>query len=129
MEMRIGKWLALGAVLVAAEVHAGEFNAIVDIGAPMPSFKNLPATDGTTVSSATLDADVVVLVSLGNHSPWVQGMDSDLVALVDQLKGKSVRVIGFAVNRRDEDRMPAMKEHAAKVGYNFTYVYDESQAL
>src|SRR5262245_34976083 len=100
--MRIRGMLALTAAVVALSVSAGQFNTIVDIGAPMPSFEALPATDGTTVSSSSLDADVIVLVSLANHCPWVQGMDHDLVALVDQLKGKSVRVIGFAVNRRDE---------------------------
>ncbi len=126
--MRIGM-LAFGAAVLAVSALAGQYNTIVDIGAPMPAFENLPATDGTMVSSSSLDADVVVLVSLANHCPWVQGMDRDLVALVDQMKGKSVRVIGFSVNRRDDDRLPAMKEHAAKVGYNFTYVYDESQAL
>jgi thiol-disulfide isomerase/thioredoxin len=72
---------------------------------------------------------VVVLVSLANHCPWVQGMDPGLVELVEQFNGQDVRIVGFAVNHRDEDRLPAMKEHAAKAGYNFTYVYDESQQL
>ena len=56
-------------------------------------------------------------------------MDQGLVALVNEFRGQSVRVVGFAVNHRDADRLPAMKEHSAKVGYNFTYVFDESQAL
>lgn len=127
--MRIGKAVALGALVICTSAYAAQFNTIVDIGAPMPTFENLPATDGSAISSSAIDADVIVLVSLANHCPWVQGMDRDLVTLVDQLDGKSVRVIGFAVNRRDDDRLPAMKEHATKAGYNFTYVYDESQAI
>ena len=117
------------ASMFAPAAGAGEFNAIVDIGAPMPAFTDLPATDGTHVSSADLKEDVIVLVSLANHCPWVKGMDGDLISLVDGLDGKNVRVIGFAVNTRDDDRLPAMKEHASEVGYNFTYVYDESQDL
>ncbi|MGH9456978.1 MAG: thioredoxin family protein [Thermoanaerobaculia bacterium] len=122
----------LTAALVAAlavPALGGEFNAVVDIGATMPSFSNLPATDGSTLSSSDLTEDVVVLVFLANHCPWVQGMDRDLVRLVDEVNGKSVRVVAVSVNHRDDDRLPAMREHAKKAGYNFTYVYDESQNL
>lgn len=113
----------------AAPAPAGAYNSVVDIGAAMPSFEDLPATDGSKLSSSDLDQDVVVLVFLANHCPWVRGMDPDLVSLVKELEGKSVRVIGVSVNHRDEDRLPAMKEHAAKYGYDFTYVYDDSQEL
>ena len=108
---------------------AGEYNLVMDIGDGMPEFENLPATDGGTLSASDLDESVVVLVSLANHCPWVQGMDGGLVELVDQFKDEDVRVLGFAVNHREDDRLPAMKEHAAKNGYNFTYLFDESQEL
>jgi peroxiredoxin len=108
---------------------AGQYNMVMNIGDPLPSFENLPTTDGGTLSSSDLEESVVVLVSLANHCPWVRGMDNGLVELVDQFKGQDVRVIGFAVNHREDDRLPAMKEHAAKSGYNFTYVYDDSQEI
>ena len=119
----------LGVVALALPAAAGEFNTIVDIGSPMPAFKNLPATDGSTISSSDLTEDVVVLVFLANHCPWVQGMDGDLDRFVDEMKEKSVRVVGVSVNHREDDRMPAMKEHAKKHGYQFSYVFDESQNL
>ena len=108
---------------------AGEYNQIVDIGDAMPGFENLPTTEGDTLSASDLDEQVVVLVSLANHCPWVKGMDNALVDLVDQFEEEDVRIVGFAVNHREADRLPAMKEHAKKVGYNFTYIYDESQQL
>lgn len=116
-------------VLPAGMTLAGEFNAVISIGDPMPSFSQLPATDGSSLSSQDLDASVVVLVSLANHCPWVRGMDPDLVKLVTSLRGKDVEVVGFAVNHREDDRLPAMVKHAERNGYNFTYVFDESQAL
>ncbi len=118
----------LGLVMTTAAV-AGEYNAVLDIGDPMPSFSDLPATDGQRYGSEDFEADVVVLVSLANHCPWVRGMDAGLVDLVDSFDGQSVEVVGFSVNHREDDRLPAMKAHAGQVGYNFTYVYDESQAL
>ena len=33
------------------------------------------------------------------------------------------------MNHREDDRLPAMIEHGKAYGYNFTYVYDESQEL
>ena len=121
--------LSLGVLLLVVPVFAGKYNQVVDIGAPMPEFSNLPATDGTTLSSRDLKEDVVVLVFLASHCPWVRGMNGDLVKTVDEFKGKSVRFVGLAVNHREDDRLPAMKEHAAQFKYNFTYVYDESQDL
>lgn len=108
---------------------AGKYNMVMNIGDPMPVFEDLPTTNDDTLSSADLEASVVVLVSLANHCPWVQGMDQGLVELVNQFRDMDVRVVGFAVNHQENDRLPAMKEHAMKNGYNFTYVFDESQQL
>ena len=110
-------------------VSAGKFNRVLNIGDPMPDFESLPTTDGGSLSANDLSASVVVLVSLANHCPWVQGMDAGLVSVVEQFREQDVRFVGFSVNRRDEDRLPAMKRHAAKAGYKFTYMYDESQQL
>ena len=118
------------ALLLCPALEAGEYNAVVDIGAPMPEFSNLPATDGTTLSSSDLEEEeVVILVFLANHCPWVKGMDPDLVKLADAVQSDKVRIVGVSVNHREDDRMPAMQKHAAQAGYNFTYVYDESQDL
>lgn len=130
MRRRIQPFLALlGLVLLAGPAQAGQYNTILSIGDPMPKFTDLPATDGKIYDSANLSADVLVLVSLANHCPWVRGMDQGLIDLVDAFEGKSVEVVGFSVNRREDDRLPAMVEHGERVGYNFTYVYDESQEL
>jgi peroxiredoxin len=131
--MNMLKWkvTALSAILLAVPAAglAGKFNMVMDIGDAMPAFENLPTTDGGTLSSTELAESVVVLVSLANHCPWVKGMDAGLVSLVEQFKGQDVRVVGFALNHREDDRLPAMKEHAAKAGYNFTYMFDESQEI
>ena len=126
--LKLGFPMLLTALFLSSAI-AGEYNMVMSIGDPLPVFENLPTTDDGTLSSSDLEESVVVLVSLANHCPWVKGMDGGLVDLVKQFKGKDVRVVGFAVNHRDDDRLPAMKGHAAKSGYNFTYIYDESQDL
>ncbi|HKI85969.1 MAG TPA: thioredoxin family protein [Thermoanaerobaculia bacterium] len=119
----------LGLTLGATAASARIYNRVVRLGSPMPSFESLPATDGTTLSSHDLKADVVILVFLANHCPWVRGMDGDLVRLVSHFGDRSVRLVGVSINHRQDDRLAAMKDHAARAGYNFTYVYDESQDL
>ncbi len=116
-------------LLISTSIFAGQYNKVLNIGDSMPSFTQLPDISGKNLSSKDLNADVVVLVSLANHCPWVQGMDQGLVDLASSFKGKSVDIIGFSVNRREDDRLPAMIEHAQKNGYNFPYIYDESQQL
>lgn len=129
--MRLSSKILLAGLglLAATAAFAGKYNAVLNIGDPMPEFANLPSTDGKTVSSADLTESVVVLVSLANHCPWVQGLDGGLIELADQFKGKDVNIVAFNVSHRDDDRLPAMKEHAKKTGYNFTYVFDESQEI
>ena len=115
------------AFATAILVYGGKYNSVVEVGMQAPGFSNLPATGGKTYSLADFKEDVVVVVFLANHCPWVQGGDKDLIQLVNDYKGKSVRVVGIGVNLRQEDALPAMKDHAAKVGYNFVYLHDASQ--
>ena len=116
-------------IFISCTLSAGKYNKIINIGDQMPAFSNLPSTSGTSISSTDLTEDVIILVLLANHCPWVKGMDQDLIKLVDSFVDKSVRVVGFSVNHRKDDRLDAMKIHAKKVGYNFSYVYDETQEL
>lgn len=106
---------------------AGKYNSILSIGDTMPEFNKLPSISGENISSKDLNEEVLVFVSLANHCPWVKGMDKDLVSLVDSLSTKNVRFIGLSMNHREDDRLPAMKVHAEKVGYRFDYLFDESQ--
>lgn len=123
------KTTLLTLLLLSAQAMAGQYNQILSIGDAMPAFESLPATDGSKLSSKDITEDVVVVVMLANHCPWVRGMDQGLNQLVEQFKGQSVRVVGLSVNLREDDRLPAMKAHGEKVGYDFTYVFDESQDL
>jgi peroxiredoxin len=107
--------------------YSGQYNSILNIGDHIPEFNNLPSISGDTLSSNQLSEDILVFVSLANHCPWVKGMDKDLVTLSSQFKNDSVRIIGLSMNHREDDRLPAMAAHAKKVGYDFDYLYDESQ--
>lgn len=115
--------------VAATALVAGKYNSVIDVGMKAPSFSNLPATDGKSYSMSDFKEDVLVVVFLANHCPWVRGGERDLIQLVNDFKDKSVRFIGIGVNLRPEDTLPAMKERAAKIGYNFLYLHDPSQEI
>jgi len=125
----VSAWTVLAVLLAATTAGAGTYNEVVSIGDSLPEFENLPAIDGSQLSSKDLETEIIVLVFLANHCPWVRGMNADLVEFVGALPQEKVQVVGVSVNHIDADRLPAMKDHAEKYGYNFTYVYDESQEL
>jgi peroxiredoxin len=108
-------------------LFGARYNKVIQIGTTAPGFQNLPATDGKNYSMSDFKEDVLVVVFLANHCPWVRGNDPDLIKLVNDYKGKSVGVVAIGVNLRREDALPAMKERAAKSRYNFVYLHDASQ--
>jgi peroxiredoxin len=115
--------------VMAGLLQAAKYNAVIQIGQKAPSFENLPATDGRSYSMSDFKEDVLVVVFLANHCPWVRGGERDLIQTVNDFKGKSVRFVAIGVNLRSEDVLPAMKERAAKSGYNFLYLHDPSQGI
>ena len=114
---------------VSSTSLAGQYNKVISIGDNMPSFSALPSITGKTVSSADLKESVVVLISMANHCPWSRGGEADLIKLVKDYRGKSVRIIAFSVNDDPADNLEAMKERGRQRGFNFDYLRDESQQL
>jgi peroxiredoxin len=119
-------FLTLALVAIAS---AGKYNAIVQIGMKAPTFNSLPAADGKSYSMSDFRQDVLVVVFLANHCPWVKGGERDLIQTVNEFKGKSVGFVAIGVNLRQEDTLPAMKVRAAQSGYNFVYLHDASQEI
>ncbi|MGQ9427096.1 redoxin family protein [Gilvimarinus sp. F26214L] len=123
--------LLLLAVLTACSTWtlAGEYNAVLNIGDPMPEFSQLPTVSGDEISSSDIDEDVVVLISLSNTCPFSRGLEKDLLKLVNDNADKPVKVVGMSFNINHLDKMPAMQERAKEQGFNFTYLRDDSQEL
>lgn len=121
--------LLLLCTLSTSAASAGEYNTVMNIGDPLPAFKNLPTTAGETLSSADIKEDALVLVSLSNACPFSVGIEPDLKKLVDTFAGQSVKVVGLSFNANQLDQMPAIQKRAAEQNFNFTYARDESQAL
>jgi len=116
------------AALVAAPVSAGEFNKVVNLGEKAPTFKALPGTDDKSLSLDDLKNDVVVVVITCNHCPVAIAYEDRMIEFAKKYKGK-VDVVAINVNTNDNDKLDKMKERAKEKGFNFPYLYDESQSI
>jgi peroxiredoxin len=95
-----------------------------------PAF-DLPGVDGRNHSlDEYADADVLVLVQLCNHCPYVLAWEGRINDLQRSYEDRGVRIVAISSNDAEEypaDSFEKMVEHAREAGYTFDYLYDESQ--
>jgi len=106
---------------------------MIELGTQAPDFA-LP----DTISDKILRLEDVrgekgtLVMFLCNHCPYVLHVNEEIVRLVDAYKNKGIGAVGISSNDVDnypQDGPDKMKEHALEVGYNFPYLYDETQAI
>jgi peroxiredoxin len=113
---------------LAAPATAGRFNKVLNIGDQAPDWSSLPGTDDKEHSLADYkDAKAVVLVFTCNQCPVAVAYEDRLVQLQADYEDKGVKVVAINVNPSDAEKMPAMKQRAERKGFNFPYLYDDSQ--
>lgn len=116
--------------LITAPALAGKFNKVVSIGDKAPDFAGIPAVvkgEDTSLTLGDIKEDVVVVVFLGNHCPYVVAIEDRLNDFAQDYKGKSVKLVGIAVADMESDKLPAIKKWVADKGSQYVYGYDQSQ--
>jgi len=116
------------AAIVVIPVTAGKFNEKLSVGDAAPSFSNLPGVDGKEHSLADFKKDVVVVFITCNKCPTAVAYEDRIIALAKKYEDKA-DFVGINVNTVELDSMPKMKERAKEKGFNFAYLYDESQKI
>ncbi|HPP52511.1 MAG TPA: thioredoxin family protein [Thermoguttaceae bacterium] len=119
--------LALLAVVgLALSCQAAETK--LKIGDKAPDFKDLPGVDGKKHSlSDYADAKLVVVVFTCNHCPVAKAYEDRIIQFQKDYKDKGVQVVAINVNNIPADRLDKMIERAKEKGFNFPYLYDETQ--
>ena len=107
-------------------------STMLPLGTPAPDFV-LPDTDGKTVALNDLrDKQVLVVAFICNHCPYVKHLAPAMAQLGKDYANKSVAIVAISANDvadYPDDSPEKMKEEKAARGYNFPYLYDESQAV
>src|SRR2546423_11647518 len=110
--------------------------AVGSVGLPLGSTAidfQLKGVDGKTHSLKSFaDKKALAVVFSCNHCPYVQAWEGRMVELQRDLGDRGFRLV--AINANDAERHPAdsfdeMVRRAREQGFNFDYLYDESQEV
>ena len=102
------------------------------IGTEAPQF-DLPGVDGRNHTLGEYaDARALVLVQSCNHCPYVQAWEGRMKDIQGDYADRGVRLVAISSNDADgypEDSFPAMQARSRDQGFNFDYLYDDSQEV
>ena len=105
---------------------------MLPLGTPAPPFR-LPDTDGTVVSlDDARGAPALLVMFICNHCPFVKHVRGELAALGRDYARRGVAMVAISSNDADaypEDGPEAMRRERDEAGYDFPYLYDESQEV
>ena len=106
---------------------------MLPLGTEAPDFSLPDTVSGKTVRlQDVLGETATVVMFLCNHCPYVVYVNPEIVRLVADYKQKGVGFVGISSNDAvvyPQDGPEAMKAHAIETGYDFPYLFDESQSV
>lgn len=120
------------ALLALSVLQAGEYNKVLNVGDPAPAWSDLPGVDGKKHSLADLkDKDAVVVVFTCNSCPIAVDYEDRIIAFAKKHAGpdSKLALVAINVNTIPEDKLDQMVVRAKEKGFNFPYLYDESQKI
>ncbi len=107
-------------------------STMLPLGTEAPDF-SLPSQEGTSVSLADFaDAPAIVVAFVCNHCPFVKHLADEFAAFGNEYKDKGVAVVAISSNdvkNYPDDSPEKMQAEAKARGYEFPYLYDESQEV
>jgi len=107
-------------------------STMLPLGTPLPAFR-LPDPSGRIVSSDDFaGAPALLVMILCNHCPYVKHVADGIARFAREYAPKGLAMV--AINANDAAKYPddapaKMAEEAKRRGYEFPYLYDESQAV
>ena len=108
-------------------------STMLALGTEAPDFSLPEPATGRTVSLASYtEAPAVLVMFLSNHCPFVKHIADELAAFAREYGEKGVAIVG--INANDVEKYPAdapekMAEEVELRGYDFPYLFDESQEV
>jgi len=117
---------------LASQAVAGKYNSVLNVGDPAPAWSKLEGVDGKQHSLADLsDKEVVVVVFTCNSCPVATDYEDRILGFSKKFAGPGgkVALVAMNVNKVAEDRLDKMKERAESKGFDFPYLYDETQKI
>lgn len=107
-------------------------STMLQLGTMAPEF-SLSNIDSSVVSLADFaDKKGLLVVFMCNHCPFIKHLRKELAEFCNEYQGKGLGVVGISSNdvaNYPDDSPEKMVEEATDAGYQFPYLYDESQEV
>ena len=106
-------------------------STMLPLGTPLPSFV-LSAYNGRVVKSIDLRSPGLVVAFICNHCPFVRHVRMEFARFAKEWQRKGFGVIAIASNDAvayPQDGPDGMRSEAIEAGYDFPYLFDESQSV
>jgi thiol-disulfide isomerase/thioredoxin len=108
-------------------------STMLPLGTRLPAFSLTNAVDGRTVSSTDFaDRKAFLVMFICNHCPYVQHVLVELGRLGRDYLPRGVGIVAINSNDVDaypQDAPPEMKALAEREGWDFPYLFDETQEV
>lgn len=105
---------------------------MLPLNTKLPAF-SLPDLDGKPVSSEQFtNAPGVLVAFICTHCPYVKHIKHEFARFAREYKAKGLAVVAVASNdasTHPDDGPAGLAKDAKEQGYDFPYLYDESQAV
>ena len=103
------------------------------LGTIAPDFYLLDTISDQMIRFTQIQSEVATVVMfICNHCPFVLHVNEEMVRVAKDYQSKGISFVGISSNDVEnypQDGPDKMKIHAKEVGYNFPYLYDESQEV
>jgi peroxiredoxin len=108
-------------------------STMLELGTTAPDFSLTDVVTGKTVRRDDFRGSKALLVMfICAHCPYVKHIEKGLAALGKDYAGKPIGIVAISSNdvtTHPADSPAGLKQQAATFGFNFPYLYDETQAV
>jgi peroxiredoxin len=104
---------------------------MLELGSPAPDF-TLPDAHGRIHRLAEFSGRGLIVAFLCNHCPFVQHIAGAFAGVASDYAPRGIRTVAISSNdieAHPEDSPPLMAQFASRHGFQFPYLYDESQQV
>ncbi|MBV8732747.1 MAG: thioredoxin family protein [Acidobacteriia bacterium] len=112
---------------------AATASTMLDLGTEAPNFSLPDVVSGRSISLSTFqEKDVLVVMFICHHCPFVKHIKSELAQLGKDYSGKSVGIVGISSNDpavSSDDSPEGLRRMASEWGLSFPVCYDEAQEV
>ena len=103
---------------------------MLELGTKAPQFSLPSVTDGSTVSLGDYTDRPLLVVFMSRHCPYVKHIEAKFAEVANRFQadgGAAVAISANDITSHPEDAPEKLKEQAQENGFEFPYLFDESQ--